>query len=104
MDDFINLPLLGKMLVVVILTPAWLPVLKELYKEIDSSLAEEGGIFGDAPDADEAKALVRKRRIAGESLISVPHGQEGKAKSPGRPAPRPGAKRGPSAAPKRRGF
>lgn len=102
-DDFINLNLLGKLLVVAILTPAWLPVLKELYREIDSSLEEEGGIFGEAPDQETADAIAKKRRLGGGSLISVPLGQEPKAK--GRTAPgatgRPTKSETPT---KRRGF
>ena len=101
-DDFINLNLLGKLLVIAILTPAWLPVLKELYHEIDSSLEEEGGIFGDAPDKKAAAAMARKRRISGGSLISIAKGQEGKAE-PGRPARSPSSKATPTPS-KRRGF
>lgn len=74
MDDF-NWPLLAKLLVIAILTPAWLPVIKELYKEVNESLADEGGLFGRTPTQDEAQKIERKRRFKRESLISVPHGQ-----------------------------
>lgn len=72
MDDFINFPLLGKLLVVAILIPAWLPVVRELWKEINASLIEEGGVFGELPTKQEADELLRKRQSSGESLISVP--------------------------------
>ncbi len=98
MDDYINLPLLGKLLVVAILAPAWIPVIKELWKEINASLVEEGGVFGEAPTEQEAKQLARKRRTSGESLVSVPHGKEKRRGTVG-------GKAGPvHKAPKRRGF
>lgn len=101
MDDF-NWPLLGKLLVIAILTPAWLPVLKELYREVNEALAEEGGVFGKAPTEVEAKQIERKKRIQRTSLISVPLGQE---KNPKAASPKPGARGdGRKVAPKRRGF
>lgn len=77
MDDFINFPLLGKLLVVAILAPAWLPVIRELWKEINASLVDEGGIFGERPTDQEALKIARKRRLSGDSLVSVP--RDGKA-------------------------
>ena len=71
MDDFINFPLLGKLLVVAILTPAWLPIVKALWQEVNDSLIEEGGIFGETPDRSEAALLAEKRRRSGESLRSM---------------------------------
>lgn len=71
MGDYINLPLLGKLLVVAVLAPAWVPVVKALWKEINDSLVEQGGIFGDTPDKTEAELLALRRRASGESLQSV---------------------------------
>jgi len=85
MDGLVNFALLGKLLVVAILAPAWLPVVRELWKEINASLVEEGGVFGDLPSAAEAKRLVRVRRVSGESLISVP--RAGRTARPGRQTP-----------------
>ena len=85
MDGLVNFALLGKLLVVAILAPAWLPVVRELWKEINASLAEEGGVFGELPTEAEAKHLVRARRVSGESLISVP--RAGRSRGPGRSAP-----------------
>lgn len=104
MDDYINLPLLGKLLVVAVLAPAWWPVIKELWKEIDASLVEEGGVFGEIPTEKEARKLSRQRRISGESLISVPLGQ-GKRSGVGPKRTPTAGKAGPrQPAPKRRGF
>jgi len=71
MDDYINLPLLGKLLVVAILAPAWVPIVKALWGEVNDSLVEEGGIFGDTPKKSEAKHLAVQRQASGESLQSV---------------------------------
>jgi len=71
MDDFINFPLLGKLLVVAILAPAWMPIIKALWQEINDSLVEEGGIFGATPDRNEAAVLADRRRRSGESLRSM---------------------------------
>lgn len=103
MDDF-NWPLIGKLIVIAILAPAWLPVLRELYKEVNESLAEEGGIFGKTPTQDEAQKLAHSRRVRRESLVSVPLGQQNKgAKSSGDGGKRDKGQSG-AGAPKRRGF
>ena len=71
MDDLFNLPLLGKLLVVAILAPAWVPIVQALWKEVNDSLIEEGGVLGDAPSPEEAQLLAEQRRASGESLQSV---------------------------------
>jgi hypothetical protein len=104
MDDF-NWPLLAKLLVIAILIPAWLPVIKDLYKEVNESLADEGGLFGRAPTAEEAKKIERKRRFKRESLVSVPLGQgkqDARANRSNKGADKQNS--APSNAPKRRGF
>lgn len=71
MNEAINLPLLGKLLVVLILAPAWLPIVKALWQEVNDSLVEEGGIFGKVPERDIAENLAHRREASGESLCSL---------------------------------
>ncbi|MFT4711122.1 MAG: hypothetical protein ACJAZ8_001334 [Planctomycetota bacterium] len=60
-----------KLVVLGISAPMWIPILKELWKEVNESLAEEGGIFGEAPDENEAKAINLTRTREGKSMVSV---------------------------------
>jgi hypothetical protein len=71
MDDYINLPLLGKLLVIAILAPAWVPIIHALWREVNESLVEEGGVLGGTPTRGEAELLAQQRRESGESLVSV---------------------------------
>jgi hypothetical protein len=83
-DASINYPLLGKLLVVLILIPAWLPVVRELWREINASLIEEGGVFGELPTQAEARRLFEERRRSGASLLSVPRdGHAGRSRRQG---------------------
>ena len=49
----------------------WIPILKELWKEVNESLAEDGGVFGEAPDEKQAKAINLTRSREGKSMVSV---------------------------------
>mgnify|MGYP003656307014 CR=1 FL=1 len=61
----------AKLMVLGISAPMWIPILKELWKEVNESLAEEGGVFGDVPDEKAAKAINLTRAREGKSMVSV---------------------------------
>ena len=50
-----------KYAVIVLGAPFWLPFVKALWEELNESLADEGGLFGEEPDAEE---LARMRAEA----------------------------------------
>ena len=76
-------------LVMVGLAPIWFPILKALYREIDRSLRDQGGIFGRTYTAVERKRLEARDDPTEEPLQSVPHGPRG-ARAPARSSGRTG--------------
>ena len=60
-----------KVMVLCVSAPMWIPILKELWKEVNESLAEEGGVFGDIPNEEAAKAINLTRNREGKSMVSV---------------------------------
>lgn len=52
--------------------PIWFPFLKALWDDFNSTLAEEGGIFGRAPSRKEIEVLRREKAKQPDVLISEP--------------------------------
>jgi hypothetical protein len=61
----------AKIMIILVLAPMWIPVLKELWKEVNGTLAEDGGVFGEAPDASTGLALNLQRERDGKNPTSV---------------------------------
>jgi hypothetical protein len=81
--------------------PIWLPFLKALLDDFNSTLAEDGGFFGRAPSRAERERILREKAKQPDVLISEPWTRRGE-----RPAKR-GTPAAGSAAPaprKRSGF
>lgn len=81
-----------KYLVVALTSPFWWPFVKALYEEFNDALREEGGLFGDKPNAQELERIRRAEHLE-DSLVNEP-----KVDAFGRPRPAPQALPAPSAA------
>jgi hypothetical protein len=57
--------------------PIWLPFLRMLWKDFNRALAEEGGVFGKAPTAQEAERIRREKLTDPELLVSEPWARRG---------------------------
>jgi hypothetical protein len=57
--------------------PVWLPFLRILWRDFNSALREEGGLFGQPPTARELEELRRQRLSEPDTLISEPWLQPG---------------------------
>ena len=73
-----------KLTVLLVCAPAWIPVLKELWKEVNESLAEDGGVFGETPDEQTARSIGRARVRDERSLVSVLMADRRKAERAGK--------------------
>lgn len=85
---------IAKLMVLGISAPMWIPILKELWKEVNESLAEDGGVFGEAPDDQQAKAINLTRSREGKSMVSVL--MEDREKEGGSSKRKSSARRGPT--------
>jgi len=99
----ITLEFLAKLLVVAIFTPMWLPIVKELWNEVNESLIEDGGLLGKDVDQEEVQRVLRDRSRSGASLVSERTDGLG-TRRPAAGGGRRDAKGGKAPAPKRRGF
>lgn len=87
-----------KYAVVIILAPFWIPFIRELWREFNEMLAEEGGLFGRTLTEEEV-AEIRARQAEREasmvtelkSGLVISGGAGGERR--GGAAPRPGGKR-----------
>ena len=97
-----------KLMVLLVSAPAWLPVLKELWKEVNDSLGEEGGVFGETPDQATAQSIGWQRNRDEKSLVSVLMADRGKAERAARQGRKGGrgtiTKSSRSTAPRKRTF
>lgn len=59
-----------KYAVIVLTTPVWLPFLRALWKELNDSLRDEGGILGFAPSRRELDKINRREGRHDTPLIS----------------------------------
>lgn len=61
-----------KYAVVVLAMPIWVPFMKALWQEANESLREEGGLFGEEPDADELAQMHATRGAKETPMVSDP--------------------------------
>jgi hypothetical protein len=60
-----------KYAVIVLSIPIWMPFAKAAWEELNESLAEEGGLFGEEPDAEEL-ARMRLESTRDTPMVSDP--------------------------------
>ncbi len=108
-----------KYALIVVLAPFWLPFVREIWRELNRMLEEEGGLLGRQPSEKQLQAIRARRRHEELALVrdlrqdSAParsrpparRGFSGQAPQ-GAPAStrRPETARGPARGPQRRGF
>ncbi len=61
-----------KYVLVAVTTPFWWPFVKAAWEELDDSLREEGGLFGDEPDSRELAELNLEKGIYESPMVSEP--------------------------------
>ncbi|MDF1800034.1 MAG: hypothetical protein P1V81_12725 [Planctomycetota bacterium] len=66
----ISVDFLAKLLIIAVFMPMWLPIVKELWAEVNESLIDEGGVLGKELDQSEIERVKSERRRRGASLIS----------------------------------
>ncbi len=91
-----------KLLFLAAVSPIWFPIVRELYREIEAALIEEGGLLGRTPTPDELKLLREKYKDYENPLVSEPWAEArqreqeeragGNAAAKRKGPPRPGAK------------
>lgn len=64
--------ILLKIVLVLVTAPAWYPFLKAVWKEFNSALADEGGVFGRPPSPKESEEIARELADREDPLINVP--------------------------------
>lgn len=82
--------------------PFWMPFAKALWSELNSSLRDEGGVFGDVPTAAELRAIESQQGRFRSGMVSVTWAEHERleaggspaATAAGAPAPAPARKRG----------
>jgi hypothetical protein len=100
----ITIDFIAKLLIIAVFTPMWLPIVKELWNEVNESLVDEGGVLGKDADEQEAQRVLRERAREGASLVSDPVAGPGSGRRSSA-RPQAGGRRGRARpAPKRRGF
>ena len=62
----------GRLLVMLLTTPLWWPVMKALWEEINWMLRDEGGVFGPIPSARERAELLEGPTAAEDPLVEEP--------------------------------
>jgi len=103
-----------KYVILVLLAPFWIPFFRSLWRTLNDSLREEGGLFGRPPTDEQLKALEAQFGNPGDHLTSSPKrfaGDEARQQRTRSRAGRatagggrsPGSRTG-RAAPPRRGF
>ena len=61
-----------KLCVLAALSPIWYPIVRELYREVEAALIEEGGLLGSQPTPDELAKLREKYKDYSDPLVSEP--------------------------------
>lgn len=103
----INLDLI-KWVVLILGAPIWWPFVRDLWKDFNGALREEGGLLGSPPPRSEMERIRREKESEPEMLVSEPWARtrggqrtrpapgatragktSGKPAARGRPAPRP---------------
>ena len=62
----------GRLLVLLVTTPLWWPVMKALWEEVNWMLRDEGGVFGPIPSERERRKLLEPLSKAEDPLIEEP--------------------------------
>ncbi len=52
--------------------PIWFPFLKALWDDFNSTLAEEGGLFGETPSLGERERIQKEKAKQPDVLVSEP--------------------------------
>ena len=52
--------------------PIWFPFLKALWDDFNSTLAEEGGLFGETPSLAERERILKAKAKQPDVLVSEP--------------------------------
>lgn len=60
-----------KYAIIALSTPLWMPFAKALWSELNASLRDEGGLFGDAPTAAELRTIEKERGRFRSGMVSV---------------------------------
>lgn len=67
----LNLDLI-KWLVIIVGIPIWWPFVRDLWKDFNGALREEGGLLGSPPPKSEMERIRREKAKEPEMLVSVP--------------------------------
>lgn len=70
MEDLLNLFVKG--LLVLAVSPLWLPLVRALWEEFNEAMVEEGGVFGRYPTAREVEDIRRERATRPDPLVHEP--------------------------------
>jgi len=62
----------GRLLVLLLTTPIWWPVMKALWEEVNWMLRDEGGVFGQIPTERERVELTKTPTGAEDPLVEEP--------------------------------
>lgn len=62
----------GRLLVLLVTTPLWWPVMRSLWEEVNWMLRDEGGVFGPVPSERERKKLLEPLSKAEDPLVEEP--------------------------------
>ncbi len=65
-----------KYTILALTAPLWIPFIRALWKTLDDSLREEGGLLGEAPTEEALRELEREHGRVGESMLSEPLGSD----------------------------
>ena len=62
----------GRLLILLVTTPLWLPVMRALWEEVNWMLRDEGGVFGPIPSQRQREELMRPLSKAEDPLVEEP--------------------------------
>ena len=62
----------GRLLILLVTTPLWWPVMRALWDEVNWMLRDEGGVFGPIPPERERERLLRPVPKAEDPLVEEP--------------------------------